>query len=75
MATHSSILACEISRTEEPGGLLSMGSQRAGTRLSDWALSLESLPCLDCLCFPGRQYGAVIQGRGPGVSPINSMLG
>ena len=26
MATHSSILAWEISRTEEPGGLQSMGS-------------------------------------------------
>ena len=29
MATHSSILAWEISWTEEPGGLESMGSQRA----------------------------------------------
>ena len=26
MATHSSILAWEVSRTEEPGGLQSMGS-------------------------------------------------
>ena len=30
MATHSSILAWEISWTEEPGGLWSMGSQRVG---------------------------------------------
>ena len=30
MTTHSSILAWEISWTEEPGGLQSMGSQRAG---------------------------------------------
>ena len=30
MATHSSILAWEIPRTEEPGGLQSMGSQRVG---------------------------------------------
>ena len=30
MATHSSILAWKISWTEEPGGLQSMGSQRAG---------------------------------------------
>ena len=30
MATHSSILAWSIPRTEEPGGLQSMGSQRAG---------------------------------------------
>ena len=28
MATHSSILAWRIPGTEEPGGLLSMGSQR-----------------------------------------------
>ena len=28
MATHSSILAWETPRTEEPGGLQSMGSQR-----------------------------------------------
>ena len=28
MAIHSSILAWEIPRTEEPGGLQSMGSQR-----------------------------------------------
>ena len=28
MATHSGILAWEISWTEEPGGLQSMGSQR-----------------------------------------------
>ena len=28
MATHSSILAWKISGTEEPDGLLSMGSQR-----------------------------------------------
>ena len=30
MATHSSILAWEIPRTEEPGGLQSMGFKRAG---------------------------------------------
>ena len=30
MATHSSILAWRISRTEEPGRLQSMGSQRVG---------------------------------------------
>ena len=30
MATHSSIPAWEIPWTEEPGGLLSMGSQRVG---------------------------------------------
>ena len=30
IATHSSILACKIPWTEEPGGLQSMGSQRVG---------------------------------------------
>ena len=34
MATLSSILALVILRTEEPGGLQSMGSQRVG---HDWA--------------------------------------
>ena len=29
-ATHSSILAWRIQSTEEPGGLQSMGAQRAG---------------------------------------------
>ena len=29
-ATHSSILACRIPRTEEPGGLQSTGWQRVG---------------------------------------------
>ena len=29
MATHSSILAWEILRTEEPGGLLSLGLQKS----------------------------------------------
>ena len=38
MATHSSILAWRIPWTEEPGGLQSMGSQRAG---HDWATSLQ----------------------------------
>ena len=31
MATHSNILAWEISWTEEPGGLQSMGSQELDT--------------------------------------------
>ena len=37
MAIHSSILAWKISRTEEPGRLQSMGSQRVG---HDWVTSL-----------------------------------
>ena len=34
MVTHSSILTWKISRTEEPGGLQSIGLQRVG---HDWA--------------------------------------
>ena len=34
MATHSSILACEIPWTEGPGGLQSMGMQRVGHDLA-----------------------------------------
>ena len=30
MATHSSLLAWRIPRTQEPGGLQAMGSQRVG---------------------------------------------
>ena len=35
MATHSSILAWEIPRTEEPGGLQSIGSQESQTQISN----------------------------------------
>ena len=34
METHPSILAWRIPRTEEPGGLQSMGSQKSRTKLS-----------------------------------------
>ena len=34
MATHSSVLAWKIPRTEEPDGLQSMGSQRVGHDLA-----------------------------------------
>ena len=37
MATHSNILAWKNSRTEEPGGLQSMGSQRVG---HDWTTNI-----------------------------------
>ena len=35
MVTHTSILAWEIPRTEDPGGLQSMGSKKSGTLLRD----------------------------------------
>ena len=34
MTTHSSILTCEIPRTEEPGGLQSMESQGSDTTVT-----------------------------------------
>ena len=40
VATHSNILAWEISWTEEPGGLHSLGSQRDG---HDWATNTYNL--------------------------------
>ena len=40
MATHSSVLACRIPPTGEPGGLLSMGSHRVGHDWSDLAAAL-----------------------------------
>ena len=41
MATHSSLLAWSIPRTEEPGGLQSTGSQRVGHDWSDLACMHE----------------------------------
>ena len=43
MATHSSILAWEIPRTEDPGGLQSMGSKKSGARLRDCACTLTDV--------------------------------
>ena len=59
MATHSNILAWRISRTEEPGRLKFMGSQRVE---HDWAASLWVTPrVLKFLCkflyLPQRQWG------------------
>ena len=45
MATHSSILAWRIPRTEEPGGLQSIGSQR---------VRCDRAPLLDCELFEER---------------------
>ena len=43
MATHSSILAWKIPRTEEPGGLPSMGSHRVG---HDWSNLEAAAACI-----------------------------
>ena len=51
MATHSNILAWEIPRTKEPGGLQSMGSQRGGcnfvTKQQQQCLSVANLDSSD----------------------------
>jgi len=76
MATHSSILAWRILWTEEPGGLLSMGSHRVGHDWSDlpaaawiWALRAQVLQsCLtlcdfvDCM-LPGSSVHGISQAR------------
>ena len=43
MATHSSVLAWRIPGTEEPSGLLSMGSHRVGHDCSDLAAAAGRL--------------------------------
>ena len=46
MATHSSVLACRIPGTGEPGGLPSMGSHRVGHNWSDLAVAYLCIPHL-----------------------------
>ena len=48
MATHSSLLACRIPRTEGPGGLQSMGSQRVRY---DWAAEQHSCFTMPAVCI------------------------
>ena len=48
VAIHSSILAWKIPWTEEPGGLQSMGSQRANHNYA----SIQVLPCLHIYLLP-----------------------
>ena len=43
MATHFSILAWEIPRIEEPGGLQSMGSQRVRQGMTEHACTVLTL--------------------------------
>ena len=52
MATHSSILAWEISWTEKPGGLQSKGSQRVGHNWSDLACMHILNPVTLPYCLP-----------------------
>ena len=68
MATHSSVLAWRIPGTEEPGGLLSMGSHRVRHDRSDLAaaaaaLGKEPMHQGGGACGPGGE-GPVGQGGG-----------
>ena len=60
MSTHSSILAWEISWTEEPSELQSKGSQ-SQTRLSDLKTNSNNIYVNRKLCMPCKYlYGSVI---------------
>ena len=63
MATHSSVLAWRIPRTEEAGGLQSMGSQRVG---HDWASDTTTDADV------GAEGLSPTLGRGLGLGPESS---
>ena len=70
MATDSSILAWEIPRTEEPGGLQSMASQRVG---HDWAN--KNAPCAVPGTFASvnewvNEWSSLLAWAAHNVSPI-----
>ena len=63
MATHSSILAWRIPRTEEPGGLQSTGSQRVGHNWSDLACMHTSQLSQSYLLTETQLLGNVCHNR------------
>ena len=80
MATHSSALAWRIPWREEPGGLLSLGSQRIG---HDWVESLHfSLSCtgegnghpLQCSCLENPRGGGAWWAAVHGVAESRTRL-
>ena len=66
MAAHSSILACRIPWTEEPGRLQSMGSQRVRDLRTESMLVTQSYltPCdpMDC-SPPATSVHGILQAR------------
>ena len=67
MATHSSVLTCEISWTEGPGGLQSMGSQKSQTteRLDSNSSSWNEMHVLANLQLPvGWKGEGITRGLG-----------
>ena len=80
MATHSSILAWSIPWTEEPGGLQSMGPQRAGHNcVTDHTYTHTHTQTRLILrtIQPGRYHYPCLRGDGeaggPGCSPSNPL--
>ena len=67
MATHSSILAWRIPGTEEPGGLLSMGSHRVGHDCGD-------LACLHALEKEMATHSRILAWRIPGTVEPGRLL-
>ena len=67
MATHSSILAWRIPGTEEPGGLLSMGSHRVG---HDWS----DLACMHALKKEMATHSSILAWRIPGTEDPGGLL-
>ena len=67
MATRSSMLAWRIPETEEPGGLLSMGSQ-SRTRLKRLSSSSSSSLC----CCTG--FSLVVEGGGYSLAMVPGFL-
>ena len=80
MAPHSSALAWKISRTEEPGGLQSMGSLRVGYNWMTWLHF--SLSCigegngnpLQCSCLENPRDGGVWWAAACGVAQSQTRL-
>ena len=59
MATHSSILACRVPWTEEPGRLLSMGPHRVGHDCS-------TLACMHAMEKEVATHSSILVWRIPG---------
>ena len=63
MATHFSILAWKIPRTEEPGRLQSIGSQRVGhNTVTSLSLSFSNLVIPHKGAEPTNKYTNILQG-------------
>ena len=82
MATHSSILAWRIPRTEEAGGLQSMGSQRVAQDRATKRTHAEALNAFEeFLSLPATEqelyedgYLGFVHGRSPGTRLCEPLL-